>query len=101
MSWITDVLLLLSNEETLAIREIQAWLVERSFSPLERLDGSMAAGLGKVSTARVLGRTYNHFPMKEFVAFVRSRHWNQPANVRLLLKDEDESAFRVELVGDR
>jgi hypothetical protein len=105
MSWVTDVLLLTGlqegfdeNFETLeeipAIKAINVWLEQNEFGTLDELHEHVLGG-GKAMQALVYGGAFNFLRIEEFIRLVRAQPWQEPDNVQLLLKNEDEGRFRL------
>lgn len=70
------------------VERINAWLVEREFSPL--LDITDRMGGSKSSQMIVFGAAYNYFsPRADFPALVRSMPWVYPEEMVLIMNPEE------------
>ncbi|UBF29352.1 hypothetical protein K9N68_16855 [Kovacikia minuta CCNUW1] len=80
-------------EEPLPLRNINSWLVENHWQPLNRLDEYV--NTGKSMQACVYGGAYNFLKVNEFIELVKSQPWREPQNVQILIQDEEDERFTL------
>lgn len=104
MSWVTEVLLLFSLgelydnddeeiEEITSLNNINAWLQENGWRPLDNLNQYVNAG--KPMTSPVYGGAYNFLKINEFIKIVKAQAWRESHNVQLLIQDEEDEKFTM------
>ncbi len=103
MSWVTDVLLIMSVEKKFdddfneqdtceAVDNINAWLTQRDKGELDDLSTHVRSG-GKAMQCYVYGGAFNFLDVDEFISLVLSQQWKKPESVMLLIKDEEQETF--------
>lgn len=91
MGRVTGVVLVTSCiESTTILSEINAWLIERLFPGLRRVEESMCTG--KHPRLYVSGGALNYFDghVAAFTSLVASRPWLWPESVVLLIHGEEQ-----------
>jgi len=110
MSRITDVLVLLSLDETwveenetelveevesAALEAVNSWLRrEYNVSLVNLSEHAFPAG-DKAMQALVYGGAFNRLDEEEFLQVVRTQNWVAPDDVQILMKSEGESRFTL------
>lgn len=90
MSVVTGITLHCKHDHE-CIREINNWLKERNFGPLERTDDHY--GGNKHPQIGLYGAGYNYFYLdleEEFMQYVLSRHWENRENTVLIINPEED-----------
>lgn len=96
MSIVTNVLLLTTNYDRgdEAVRQLNAWLVEKSFhhQPMTALTDSI--GGGKAMEAVVYAGAFDRLSLESFIAEVRTLDWGDDRRAtQLLVKRQDDNVF--------
>jgi hypothetical protein len=85
-------------EPVLPVKNINAWLAQQSYSPLENLN--QYVNTGKVMGTRIYGGAYNFLRIWEFIEVVKAQSWQEPQNVQLLIQDEPDERFTLYTLSD-
>lgn len=111
MSRVTEILLHVGRTDERHVEDLSFWL--RDFAPRsdDRVTGSpghllpLTGELGgeswgghKAATAIIWAGVANYLDLNAFVDHVAKVPWNEPDNVQLLLRDEDDPWFRVFMI---
>ena len=112
MAWGTDILLLLSLDETCveddeelreieseALTQVNGWLNKNGYGQLINLsDHAFKAG-NRAMLALVFGGAFNRLDDEVFVEIVAKQNWLSRPNVQLFIKCEGEERFKFVDIG--
>ncbi len=110
MSWLTNVILILSLEEVFdenfkmietspALININYWLEKNDKETLNNLS-YYAIGGGKVMAPCVYGGAFNFLDIDNFIEVVKAENWRAKKDVQLLIKDREDSCFTMYKLTD-
>lgn len=89
MSVVTGIVICHSlSDDSLAIAEINAWLVGQDKSPLHQLDEKMCNG--KHPQMIVWGGGYDFLDDEAFIDFFKNREWKEPDQVFMVFNPEND-----------
>jgi hypothetical protein len=112
LSWVTDVLVLCSLEESLSEKgfvlpgqgdplpflEANEWLAERDLGALECFSQHLTGGR-KAFQSPAYGAAINRLPVADFLSYIRGRAWANPNAVQVLIREEEQEVFTLHSVG--
>jgi hypothetical protein len=93
MSVVSGVVLCTSCVDEELWPRIDAWLVERGFAALARVEEQASGSKHPQMTIGAAG--FNYFPEEEFAAFVRSLQWQLPGNVVLVQQHDHRETTAI------
>lgn len=100
MSRVTNVILTAAcaediddNDHANAMESVNQWLAEKNYGEFARVDGN--AGGTKAMEAFVFLGAFNYLDLVAFLAVVGAAPWQQPENVRVFVKQQEDERFDV------
>lgn len=77
------------------IEEVNAYLLENGHTPFTRIPASDSEYVGgeKHLECDIYLAAFNYMQLEHLIAAVRSAQWNDPEQVQVFAKDEDEELF--------
>jgi hypothetical protein len=99
MSYVTNVMLSIGPAEVhrlpILITEINKWLDEHNHGAFEEIN----AGGYKGFEADVFAAAFNFFNTEEFLAYLKTLHWEEIESVQVFVNKQDEPKFTLYELG--
>lgn len=95
MSVITDVVIVATIDESLAITALNAWCAaEHEGQQLNEISADGAGG-HKAPSVRLYAAAFNYLHLTEFLDAVRNARWRLPHSVIVYVDDENDDTFAM------